>query len=107
MLISEVATSNVRRIGQHTVELELFMSSMRGMGRQEYSRLEASLPEDIHLVELDAVDSSDGFWIKMGFSPKFVGDEDDIGSLVHVLWKGVNGHPTPAPREPTDEDLDQ
>jgi len=60
------------------------------------------LPRDITMVRVFAADSegkgnSDGFWLALGFSYRYDGDEDDLSyETAHTLVKGVNGHRTPA-----------
>jgi hypothetical protein len=69
-----------------------------GEGRKAYLKWERTLPETVKVVRLQAGDSgagdSAGFWEKMGFSYVYAdhkGDESD-----QMMWKGVNGYPTPS-----------
>jgi len=83
----------------------------QGTGSRYYREWEAKLPKDIALVRLMAADTgsgqgnSDGFWEMQGFEWQYSGDNLDYESE-HMMWKGVNGHPTPKQVVVDDDDQD-
>jgi predicted GNAT superfamily acetyltransferase len=74
-----------------------------GQGRRTYEAWEARLPATVEVVRLFAADTgsgeSDGFWEAMSFEYQYdCEDESDLDyESSHMMFKGVNGHPTPKP----------
>lgn len=89
-------------------------SRLKGEGTRYYEQWEASLPKDIELVRLWACDAGAGlttpFWERLGFEYQFdtKHDMDDFSDADWTtwMWKGVNGHPTPATMMITPEEHD-
>jgi hypothetical protein len=81
----------------------------KGVGRAYYKAWEESLPADIELVKIFAADTGEGnsadFWDAMGFNFQYDGESLDYETK-HMMWKGVNGHPTPPTIDVEDEDED-
>jgi predicted GNAT superfamily acetyltransferase len=73
----------------------------QGIGTRYYREWEAKLPKTVKLVRLLAADTgsgrgnSDQFWELLGFNWQYKGENLDY-EAEHMMWKGVNGHPTPA-----------
>jgi hypothetical protein len=82
----------------------------KGVGRAYYDEWEAALPHDVVMIKLMAADTGSGnsaeFWSSMGFDYQYDGESLDYESQ-NMMWKGVNGHPTPATIDVDDEDEDE
>lgn len=77
----------------------------KGMGRSIYMAWEEKLPPDITLLRLQAAADSPAadFWEKMGFS--YMYDVEMYNpEMDNQMWKGVNGHPTPEPLNPHEDE---
>jgi len=75
-----------------------------GKGRGLYLDWESKLPPETTLVRLMAADTgsgnSDPFWERLGFNWVYLGSDDLRYEDLHMMWKGVNGTPTPASIDP-------
>jgi ribosomal protein S18 acetylase RimI-like enzyme len=90
--------------GEHAVWIDMMSvpSNQRGkgVGRRYYEKWESELPKTVALVLLVPADTgsgsgpSNGFWEAMGYEYR---DNE-------CMWKGVNGHPTPAGSDPNPDD---
>ena len=70
--------------------LDLIMTP-QGFGRITYTAWETGLPNSVALVYLLPVESSRGFWRKLGFAPVYVDEDPDVDTE-EMLWaKYVDG----------------
>lgn len=82
----------------------------KGVGRRFYEKWESNLPKEFALIKLMTADTgsgpSDGFWLSMGYQPVYCEETGDYESD-NMMWKGVNGHPTPSCVEPEYDDWEE
>lgn len=99
--------------GEFVVLIDMFYvpPGMRGkgIGKTFYQNWESRLPKSVKLVRLMAADYGDGagmsnqFWERMGFEYNYTGDNLPY-EVEQMMWKGVNGHPTPPAIESDGDD---
>ena len=82
----------------------------QGFGKQVYLNWEKQLPSKIKLIRLMAANTgsgtSSGFWDRMGFDYTYTGESLPYETAM-MMWKGVNGHPTPDSIQGDDEESQQ
>lgn len=90
------------------IDMFVIPSSLRGkgVGTQTYFEIEQNAPDNITRIEIMAADigagtgPSNGFWESVGFDYIYIDRGDIPDQMSNWMWKGINGHKTPASIEP-------